>query len=121
MDFGNARARVLALFASLNVSVQAVQDWQSSADAADGGWRTAADFLLYAPGTFVRLDGGSLNLGIVRDSTLNANNYFQVMEETFEVVCEVGHDSWLIDDVTVCPRGIAAADAALDCNPGFGS
>lgn len=120
-DFGNARARVLAAFNSLNVRVQAVQDWQSSADAADGGWRTAADFLLFAPGTFVRLDGGSLDLGIVRDSTLNANNYFQVFEETFEVVCEVGHDSWLLDDITVCPRGIAAADATLDCNPGFGS
>lgn len=121
VDFGNARARVQAAFASLNLNVQAVQDWQSSADAADGGWRTAADFLLFAPGTFVRLDGGSLNLGVVRDSTLNADNEFQIFQETFEVVCEVGHDSWLLDDVTVCPRGIAAADATLDCNPGFGS
>lgn len=120
-DFGNARARVLALFASLNLSVQAVQDWQSPADNADNGWLLAADMLLYAPGTFVKLDGGNLNLGIVRDSTLNADNYFQIMEETFEVLCEVGHDSWLLDDVTICPRGIAAADATLDCNPGLGS
>lgn len=120
-SFENARARVRAVFASLNLRVQAVQDWQSPADAADGGWRTAADMLLFAPGTFVRLDGGALNLGIVRDSTLNATNDFQTFTETFEAICEVGHDSWLLDDVTICPRGIAAADATLDCNPGFGS
>ncbi len=120
-SFENARARVRATFASLNLRVQEVQDWQSPADAGDGGFRTAADFMLFAPGTFVRMDGGSLNLGIVRDSTLNSTNEFQVFVETFEAVCEVGHDSWLLDDITICPRGSAAADVSLDCNPGFGS
>ncbi len=121
LDFGNARSRVRAVFASLNLAVQEVQDWQSLGDAAAGGFPTAADMMLYAPGTFVRLDGGSLDLGIVRDSTLNATNDFQTFVESFEIVCEIGHDSWLLDDIAVCPRGTAAADATLDCNPGFNS
>jgi hypothetical protein len=120
-SFENARGRVLALFASIGVNIQAVQDWQSPADAGDDGWRTAADMLLYAPGTFVRLDGGSLDLGIVRDSTLNASNNFQTFVETFETVCEVGHDAWLLNDVTLCPRGATANRVTLDCNPGFNS
>jgi len=121
MSFENAQARVRAVFASLGLRVQAVQDWQSIGDAGDGGWRTATDMLLFAPGTFVRLDGGTLDLGIVRDSTLNTTNEFSVFVETFEAVCEIGHDSWLLDDVTICPRGATAAGVTLDCNPGFGS
>lgn len=121
MSFENARARVSAIFASLGLRIQAVQDWQSPGDAGDGGWRQATDMLLFAPGTFVRLDGGTLDLGIVRDSTLNSTNEFSVFVETFEAVCEIGHDSWLLDDVTICPRGAAAAGVTLDCNPGFGS
>lgn len=124
-DMGNARARVVAVFESILVDVQWVQDWQSPADgvpsADDNGWRTAADFMLFAPGTFVRMDQGTLDLGIVRDSTLNATNDFQIFTESFEGICEVGHDSWLIDDVTICPRGITAGTATLRCNPGQGS
>jgi hypothetical protein len=116
----NLRGRVLSVFASLGLNVQLVQDWQSPADAGDDGFRTAADMLLFAPGTFVRMDGGTLDLGIVRDSTLNATNDFQVFVETFEQVCEVGV-SWLIDDVTICPRGATANRVTLDCNPGFNS
>lgn len=121
MSFENARARVRAVFASLGLRVQAVQDWQSIGDANDGGWPPAADFLLFAPGTWVRLDGGTLDLGIVRDSTLNTTNEFSVFVETWEEVCEIGHDSWLLDDITICPRGATANRVTLDCNPGFGS
>lgn len=122
-SFDNARARVLATFASLGVRAQWVQDWQSIGDAvaAASGWRQAADFMLFAPGTFVRLDEGRLDLGIVRDSTLNATNDFQTFTETFEAVCEIGHDSILLDDVTICPRGGTANRVTLDCNPGYNS
>lgn len=34
--------------------------------------------------TFIHLDGGTLDLGVVRDSTLNATNDFQVFGEVFE-------------------------------------
>ena len=39
------------------------------------------------------LDGGELNLGMVRDSTLNKTNDFQMFSETFEKAIFRGHAS----------------------------
>ena len=39
---------------------------------------------LFPEGGFVFLDGGTLDLGIVRDSTLNSKNDYQIFVETFE-------------------------------------
>ncbi len=120
MTFENAKGRVSSVFAGFGVSVQWVQDYQSIGDNDDAGWPDAADFLLYAPGTFIRLDEGRLDLGIVRDSTLNATNDFQIFTETFEAVCEIGHDSWNLQDIAICPTGSTGNRVGLNC-PGFAS
>jgi len=118
--FENAKGRVASVLAGFGVNVQWVQDYQSIGDNDDAGWPDAADFLLYAPGTFIRLDEGRLDLGIVRDSTLNATNDFQVFTETFESVCEIGHDAWNLQDIAICPTGAAGELLAINC-PGFAS
>ncbi len=117
--FDNAKGRVSSIFAGFGVNVQWVQDYQSIGDNDDAGYPDAADFLLYAPGTFVRMDEGRLDLGIVRDSTLNATNDFQVFTETFEAVCEIG-DAWNLQDIAICPTGSTGNRVALTC-PGFAS
>lgn len=45
-------------------------------------------------GTFLYVDAGQLDLGIVRDSHLNAANDFQLFGETFENVAKIasGYD-----------------------------
>lgn len=48
---------------------------------------------LFMDGTFLFLDGGELDLGIVRDSTLNKTNDYQMFLETFEGVAKVGPES----------------------------
>ena len=48
---------------------------------------------LFSEGTFLFLDGGELDLGIVRDSTLNKTNDYQMFLETFEGVAKVGAES----------------------------
>lgn len=45
---------------------------------------------LFAEGTFLFLDGGTLDLGLVRDSTLNGTNDYKIFLETFEGVAMVG-------------------------------
>lgn len=45
---------------------------------------------LFSEGTFVFLDGGTLDLGLVRDSELNGTNDYKVFLETFEGVAKVG-------------------------------
>ncbi|MCJ7811086.1 MAG: major capsid protein, partial [Dehalococcoidia bacterium] len=61
---------------------------------------------LFAPGTFVRLDAGTLDLGIVRDSILNGTNDLQMFAEQWIQVCKVGLDSLRIES-TLCPNGTA--------------
>jgi hypothetical protein len=120
VSFENAKGRVASVLAGFGVNVQWVQDYQSIGDNDDAGWPDAADFLLYAPGTFIRLDEGKLDLGIVRDSTLNSTNDFQIFTETFEAVCEIGHDSWNLQDIAICPTGAAGELLTINC-PGFAS
>ncbi len=57
------------------------------------------------------VDGGVLELGIVRDSTLNSHNDYQIFGETFENVAFLGLQS--IECVsTFCPNGVVSAPAA---------
>jgi hypothetical protein len=48
---------------------------------------------LFHEGAFLYLDGGTLDLGLVRDSTLNSTNDYQVFSEVFENVAFVGVES----------------------------
>jgi hypothetical protein len=58
------------------------------ADAAQAAgalesWPNTFQWALYPEGAFLGIDMGVLELGIVRDSTLNATNDFQVFGERF--------------------------------------
>ena len=59
---------------------------------------------LFAPGTFVRLDAGTLDVGIVRDSILNGTNDLQIFSEQWVQVCQVGLESLRLE-ITLCPDG----------------
>jgi hypothetical protein len=62
-------------------------------DGALLGWKPTVVSYLCPAGTFILLDGGELNLGLVRDSTLNARNDFQMFMETGEEVAKIGPES----------------------------
>jgi hypothetical protein len=47
------------------------------------GFKDVVSTLLFREGDWKYLDGGELNLGMVRDSTLNAQNRFQLFREEF--------------------------------------
>lgn len=76
-----------------------------------------AQIALFPAGTFLHLDGGTLELGLVRDSTLNSTNDYQVFGETFENVARIGPTQaarWLT--VTICPNGqFPALGTAISC------
>jgi hypothetical protein len=63
---------------------------------------------LFAEGTFLLLDGGTLDLGIIRDSTLVGTNDYKMFIETFEGVAKVGIESLAITS-TINVNGAAAA------------
>lgn len=65
--------------------------------AALDGFPTSLVWYIFSEGTFVFLDGGTLDLGLVRDSTLNGTNDYQIFLETFEGVAKVGIESLRVE------------------------
>jgi hypothetical protein len=63
---------------------------------------------IFAEGTFLFLDGGTLDLGIIRDSTLVGTNDYKMFVETFEGVAKVGVESLAVTS-TISVNGVAAA------------
>lgn len=104
-------AQVRAQFATRNVRVQFVQDWQplqTGAAGADGfreTWPANLAFMLYAPGTFFRGNGGTIDLGVGRDSAMNAvNDHTYAFTEELILLAKMGHESRVIT-LPVCPDG----------------
>lgn len=71
---------------------------------------TALSTLLFAEGDWLWLDGGTLDFGVVRDSTLNAQNRFQTFSESFETVAFRGIESLHLV-IPALPTGESAATA----------
>jgi hypothetical protein len=63
---------------------------------------------LFAEGTFLFLDGGTLDLGIIRDSSLVGTNDYKMFIETFEGIAKVGIEGLAITS-TISVNGVAAA------------
>jgi hypothetical protein len=74
------------------------------------------DSLLFVEGDWLLLDGGTLDLGLVRDSELNKRNRYQTFIETFEGVAFTGKESLRIN-LPLRPDGSAAGTKAV---PGAG-
>lgn len=86
------------------------------------GWPATIDLEIFPEGAHLFLDGGMLDLGVVRDSTLNASNNVQFFSEVFEETAHIGPESWDVT-LTLCPSGMTAGshnnDGAFDpCPPG---
>jgi hypothetical protein len=60
------------------------QGFGAQSEGALLDWPTATVWWMFATGTIVRLDGGRLDLSVVRDPTYNAVNVFETFTETFE-------------------------------------
>lgn len=68
------------------------------------------EWFLFAEGSWLYLDAGVLDLGIVGDSASNARNDLQVFAETFEAAAYVGDAGSFRVTSTVEPTGAGAAD-----------
>ena len=82
-----------------------VADASQAAGALDG-LPANVQMAFFPSGTFLHLDMASLELGIVRDSTLNSTNDFQIFGESFENVARIGPAQaayWIT--ANICPTG----------------
>ena len=108
-----SRAEIDGYLATINVDLVASPDMtvysaQSGSGAALSEFPDSFAWYLFAEGTFLFLDGGTLDLGIIRDSTLVGTNDYKMFIETFEGVAKVGIESIKITS-TIAVNGVAAA------------
>lgn len=72
------------------------------------GFPDAVSTLLFREGDWLHLDGGTLDLGTVRDSTLNGQNRFQTFAEAWEGTAFRGIESFQLV-LRINPTGASAA------------
>ena len=95
-----ADALIDTYFSARNVRVQWVNDYQVRGANQPGSssnltvWPATVNFLVYAAGTFLHGTGLQLDLGVIRDSVLNAENDFTaVWAEECHLIAQVGHSA----------------------------
>jgi len=100
---GYLAARNVVVSYSLDQNVYGAQGASALLEFAD-----SFTWYLFAEGTFLFLDGGTLDLGIIRDSSLVGTNDYKMFVETFEGVAKVGIEGLAITS-TISVNGVAAA------------
>lgn len=115
-----ADTTINAFFTSRNVNVNWVLDGETGqvfgaqADGAILAFPNHLVMYLHVEGDWLALDGGQLNLGVVRDSTLVGTNDFIMFSEFMENVAFHGTESQRIE-VDVCPSGAQSLPIAVSC------
>ena len=111
----NAYAEIDAYIASRGINASYALDVAGGTAAfgaqSSGGMNEFPDtfiWYLFAEGTFLFLDGGTMDLGIIRDSTLVGTNDYKMFVETFENVAKVGVESLKVTS-TININGTASA------------
>ena len=92
-----------------NVNVTWHIDDSFSAQSAGAlvGFPATIVWYIFAEGTFLFLDGGTLDLGVVRDSDLVSTNDYKMFVETFEGIAKVGIESIKVTTTTAIAGGVA--------------
>ena len=108
----NAYAEIDGFIASRGINPCYTIDGSAMTGTQSGGamneFTDTFVWYLFAEGTFLFLDGGTLDLGIIRDSTLVGTNDYKMFVETFEGVAKVGVESLKVTS-TINVNGVAAA------------
>lgn len=84
-----------AHFAARKVRAQFLHDYEPLSGLLPAtGWPASLSFLIFPAGGYVHGDGGTIDLGVVRDSVLNAtNDYTAAWTEQMYVVAQMGPDA----------------------------
>jgi hypothetical protein len=114
-------ADIQALFTARAMRVTWSDDWQSMSTVQVAGtlngWPDQVSLLLYPEGTWAFVSGGTLDLGVARDSTLNDTNDAEILVETFEAAAKFGNDSVALT-ADICPSGWTSGPlSASDFDP----
>lgn len=100
-------------FRERNINVTWSLDSIASAPVTTtGAFGATVEWDLFAEGTWLYLDGGTLDIGVIRDSTLVGSNDYKTFTEEFTAVALIGDESLHVTSTVVA----AGAAAALEDN-----
>ena len=124
-SLGIAESKLRSIWADANVNVTWALDevdatGQPVAAAAQAAGALAdfpdeVSFPVFPEGSFLYLDGGTMDLGIVRDTTTIAANEYATFVESFESVAFTGCESLWVTASGLCVSGAAAALVDTAC------
>jgi hypothetical protein len=105
------------IVSALGGTAELVQHWQA-VSASASAWPADFEMLVHAPGVFREVDGGNIDFGLIRDSTLNKQNKFRMMFEKFDALAFIGPDCAInyVEVTNACPSG-AVGPRWDSCNP----
>jgi hypothetical protein len=124
-DLAVTDAYLMSLFDARNIRAQFVSDWQTlpgnagpantiGAATAPTAWPTTVQSLVYAPGTWFKGRGLRIDLGLIRDSVLNAeNDHTAAWSEEGSLVGMFGHES-LLATHNLCASGETGGQIAVE-------
>jgi hypothetical protein len=124
--FGATEADVRAWMAVRHINLTLFWDGETSggatgqvvgaqpASVAVLSWPDTVIWYAFAEGSWVYLDNGELDLGVVRDSTLNSTNDYETFAESFEAVAGMGVESLRVTS-TLCANGAAGGTVTPVC------
>ena len=104
-DDGGANAQIFG-----GQGATPIRHWPPGAGTAV----TRAVSFLFPEGTHTVGDGGTLDLGLVRDSTLNQTNDYEFFSESFEAIVPKVIESWKVTS-DLCDTGAGAIDITSAC------
>ncbi len=120
-EFSVTDAMILQWFNVRGVRVQLVDDYQVRSSGLPGystaitAWPSTVEFMIWSPGTFGLGNGMTLDLGVVRDSTLNArNDHTAAWYEQCHLIAKFGHLARRYT-VNICPSGTTGAANMTTC------
>jgi hypothetical protein len=83
------------------------------------GFPSTVKTYLFPAGTWVHLDGGRLDLGVVRDADLVASNDYRLFAETWEYAARMGPAQSLRLTMDLCADGATSGTVDIDpCTTG---
>ena len=113
--FALSEARITSILRESGIEVTwSLDSWDAigvsqNPTLAGSGFEVDLAFPVFPEGTFLFLDGGTLDLGIQRDGTMLSANEYATFVETFENVAKVGCGARWLASIPVRVSGAAAA------------
>lgn len=98
----------------LNVTWHLDGTFPAQAAGALVDFPTEVEWCMFTEGSWLFLDGGTLDLGIIRDSTLVGTNDYKMFVETFEGAAKVGAESvWVTSTLEATGAAAALVDTTV--------